>query len=366
MKNLPAELVGRILGFVDAREPGSHLPSRDILHVCLTSRALCVMARPFIYRRYDMYFDEQRPFKRFALFARTLDESPHLAPLVKSMTAEWQYFDDEDIKDRLKDIAINRQEDDNYDKSVLWQCGASPDRTLAAHFRYLFQRILRCTRGLRSVALNLNCPMPAVPDDEYWSLLDGLDPSQGPLRSLTNFTYWQDDVVDTIIMWRLLHALGRVAPNIKQLNVEAFDMDVVTGTTSDAAARSPALSFPALTHLLVGQSSLDLETGVAKLLAGCGSLESFFISEGRETGRYRERKSLTTILGLLLPHRETLWALILNLHRDRDDEAFLLQPALEPFTKLQTLILQANSEVMKREAERLTGNYWAHRRQCSL
>ncbi|KAF6830357.1 hypothetical protein CPLU01_07412 [Colletotrichum plurivorum] len=366
LKVLPAELVSRILEFVDAREPESPFSSEDILAVCETSRAFCALARPLIYRHYDMgdQLTADYPFARLALFARTLDESPHLAPLVKSMTVEWWFFNNENIiNDNLAGISYSREDDQNYDKTVLWELGAPAFCVLAAHFRYLVQRILRRTWDLRSVEFIITSPMPEVPDDAYWNILDGLDPSLG---SLSHVTYSQRDGVDTIIMWRLLQALGRVAPNINQLKLEAYYMATDTASAAASAARSPPLCFPALAHLDVGYSSLDVEPGLTKLLSGCRGLKSFRIGKGREADREKQRESLPAILGLLAPHKDTLMALSLNLGRDRDGEAFLIQPALEPFDGLKALELIAHSEVMKEEAERLAGNYWARRQRYSL
>ncbi|KAF6809941.1 hypothetical protein CMUS01_13577 [Colletotrichum musicola] len=366
LKVLPAELVARILEFVDAREPDSLFPSEDILAVCETSRALCVLARPLIYRHYDMgdQLTADHPFERLALVARTLDESPHLAPLVKSMTVEWWFFNNENIIiDNLTGLSYCREEDHNYDKAVFWEMGAPAFCVLAAHFRYLVQRILHRTWDLRSVEFNITSPMPEVPGDAYWNILDGLEPSMG---SLSHVTYSQRDGVDTIVMWRLLHALGRVAPNIKHLNLEAYYQATETTSAAAAAACSSPLCFPALAHLDVGHSSLDVEPGFTKLLTGCRGLKSFRIGKSREVDRERQRESLPAILGLLAPHKETLMALSLNLGRDRDGEAFLIQPALEPFDGLKALELIAQSEVMEEEAERLAGNYWARRQRYSL
>ncbi|KAF6806513.1 hypothetical protein CSOJ01_08795 [Colletotrichum sojae] len=362
----PAEFVYRILEFVDDREPDSPFPSQDILAVCETSRDLCVLSRPLIYRHYDMGdpFTEERPFDRLALFARTFDESPHLVHLVKSMTVEWRFVDNaEIINDDLAGISYRRAMDKSYDQTVLWEMDVPSFTVLGAHFRYLVQRILRRTWDLRSVKFNITSPMPEVPDDAYWNILDGLEPSMG---SLSHVTYSQRDGVDTIVMWRLLHALGRVAPNISQLKLDAYYPATDIASAAADAARSPPLCFPALAHLDVGHSSLDVEPGFTKLLTGCRGLKSFRIGKGREVDKEKQRESLAAILGLLAPHKETLMALSLNLGRDRDGEAYLIQPALKPFNGLKALELIAHGEVMKEEAERLAGNYWARRQRYSL
>ena len=78
LPNLPQELYGLVFRFVENR--------RDVLSLCLVSRAVCHEADRILYESVDLSFCHCRIYFWFTMIASRTSRTQHLAAAVRSLT----------------------------------------------------------------------------------------------------------------------------------------------------------------------------------------------------------------------------------------------------------------------------------------
>ncbi len=94
---LPADVLLLIFDALNERKP------HPTLRACaLTCRAMCPLAQARLFRHIEL--DDEVEY--FAAFTRTIDQSPHLAPLVKTLTISIPFMDDWPDEEEIPDCPL--------------------------------------------------------------------------------------------------------------------------------------------------------------------------------------------------------------------------------------------------------------------